>query len=346
MTKKLPPSNHAHLAAPTGLRAKLIPGARGVRQQFDVLGLGCVAVDDLLFIREFPAPDSKQQVLRRERHCGGLTATALVAASRLGACAAYAGALGDDPESRFVLDTLAGEGVCVDHVVHRHDVRPVRSVILVEEGIGSRTILYDVTGALGADPRRPARDVILSARVLLVDRWGLPGMIRAAQLARRHGIPVVADLETFDLPRFEELLALSDHLIVSENFARQFTGARSAAEGVSRLWHDDRAVVVVTGGAQGCWWRDGQCREPRHLPAFPVKAVDTTGCGDVFHGAYAAGLALGLPVQECLRLASATAALKATRPGGQAGIPYWQTVRRFLARARETTEPDANQGLT
>jgi sugar/nucleoside kinase (ribokinase family) len=302
-----------------------------IRKQFDVLGLGCVAADDTLFVHEFPLPDSKQQVLRRERHCGGLTATALVAASRLGARAAYAGALDDDPDSRFVLNTLRREGVDIRHVVRRRGIRPVRSVILVESRTGSRTILYDVVGTLGADPRRPAARVILATRVLLVDRWGLPGMIRAARLARRHGIPVVADLETFRLPRFEELFNLSDHLIVSENFAEQYTGAPTAAGGVERLWREDRAVVVVTCGARGCWWRDRVGSQPRHLPAFPVAAVDTTGCGDVFHGAYAVGLARGLAIEECLRLAAAAAALKATRPGGQAGIPPEAVVRRFLA---------------
>ena len=303
--------------------------------QFEVLGLGCVAVDDVLFVPRHPAPDAKLQVSRRERHCGGLTATALVAAARLGCRCAYAGTLGNDPDSRFVLEVLAAEGVDTSHVVPRPNIRPVRSVILVEEQAGARTILYDVAGALGADPRRPARGLIESSRVLLVDRWGIPGMIRAARLARQAGIPIVADVETFEVPRFEELLELADHLIVSESFARQYTGARDASEGVRRLWRKDRAVVVVTAGVAGCWWTDDGQRAPQHVPAFPVKAVDTTGCGDVFHGAYAAALARGLPLADRLRVASGAAALKATRPGGQAGIPTWRTLLRFL-RARST----------
>ena len=301
--------------------------------QFEVLGLGCVAVDDVLFVPSHPAPDTKLQVSRRERHCGGLTATALVAAARLGCRCAYAGALGSDADSQFVLEALATAGVETRQVVPRPRIRPVRSVILVEEPTGARTILYDVSGALGADPKRPARALIESSRVLLVDRWGMPGMIRAARLARRAGIPVVGDLETFELPRFEELLALADHLIVSESFARRYTGARHAREGVRRLWRPDRAVVVVTAGAAGCWWTDGAQRAPQRCAAFAVKAVDTTGCGDVFHGAYAAALAKGLATKERLRVASGAAALKATRPGGQSGIPTWRTLTAFLRAA-------------
>jgi sugar/nucleoside kinase (ribokinase family) len=309
----------------------MCPGMQ-TEPRFDVLGLGCVAVDDLVFVPRHPASDSKMQVLRRERHCGGLTATALVAAARLGCRAAYAGALGDDPDSRFVREALAAEGVETQHIVSRPTIRPVRSVILVEKRTGARTILYDVAGAPGADSQRPTRALIESSRVLLVDRWGMPGMIRAARIARRAGIPVVGDLETFELPGFEELLGLADHLIVSENFARRYTGARRASQGVRRLWRPDRAVVVVTCGADGCWWRDRIEAKPRHHPAFQVAAVDTTGCGDVFHGAYAAALAKGLSLRERLRVASGAAALKATRAGGQTGSPTWRALQAFLAK--------------
>lgn len=299
----------------------------------DVLGLGCTAVDDLVFVPRFPAADSKLRVSRRERHCGGLTATALVAAARLGARAAYAGTLGEDADSAFVLAALEQAGVQTHLVVRRPGVRPVRSVILVDESTGARTILYDVSRAGGAHPRRPAAAVLARSRVLLVDGWGMEGQLRAARLARRAGVPVVGDLESFDRPRFEELLALTDHLIVSEDFARRYTGAAEAAEGARRLWRPDRAVVVVTCGAQGGWWLAAGMAGPRPYAAFPVPVVDTTGCGDVFHGAYAAALARGWPLEERLRVAAAAAALKATQAGGQAGCPSWAAVRRFLRSA-------------
>src|SRR5207253_1049385 len=78
---------------------------------FDILGLGCVAIDDLLYVDSYPLADTKVQVRRRERQCGGLTGTALVAAARLGSKCAYAGTLGEDELSQFVLDRLAGEGI-------------------------------------------------------------------------------------------------------------------------------------------------------------------------------------------------------------------------------------------
>src|SRR5262245_3177371 len=122
---------------------------------WDVLGIGCVAVDDLLYLDDFPLHDTKVRVRMRQRQCGGLTATALVAAARLGASCAFAGVLGDDENSRFVLDTLRGEGIDIGPVVYRAGARPIHSTILVESGQQTRTILYDLAGSVGADPDAP-----------------------------------------------------------------------------------------------------------------------------------------------------------------------------------------------
>ena len=302
-----------------------------MKKQFDLLGLGCTAVDDILYVPRYPAADGKVEVRHRERHCGGLCATAMVAAARLGARCAFAGTLGNDEDSRFVLETFRREGVDVRHSVRNKEAGPVRSMIVVDEKRRTRTIFYHVPPRAGADPIRPSSDVIHNARVLLVDRFGIPGMIRAARIARAEGVPVVADFESFKLPRFRELLALADHLVVSGNFACEFTSASSPSSAAEKLWRKDRAVVVVTVGAKGCWFVDQSGSPARHLPAFRVKAVDTTGCGDVFHGAYAVALARGLPLLDRLRFASAAAALKTMKRGGQAGIPSRNEVARFLA---------------
>ena len=151
---------------------------------WDVLGLGCVAVDDLLYIPVYPPPDSKVRVRRRERQCGGLTGTALVAAARLGARCAFAGVLGDDEDSRFVKDAFRREGVDVSPIVHRAEARPIRSTILVDEGRHTRTIFFDLAGSTGADPEAPDAEVIRAARVLFVDHYGMEGMARAANRPR------------------------------------------------------------------------------------------------------------------------------------------------------------------
>jgi sugar/nucleoside kinase (ribokinase family) len=300
---------------------------------FDVLGLGCTAVDDLLYVAAYPAADTKVQVRRRERQCGGLTATALVAAARLGSRCAFAGVLGDDDGSRFVRDCLGREGIDLSHLVHRAGARPIHSLIIVDETQRTRTILYDLTGSVGADPNLPPPEVVRAARVLLVDHYGIEGMVRAARIARAAGVAVVADLERNDWPGFGELLALVDHVIVSEAFAARLTGATHPLQAVERLWNDTRQAVVVTAGEQGCWYRGaGEPGAVVQHPAFPIDVVDTTGCGDVFHGAYASALARGHSLPDRVRFATAAAALKAMRPGAQAGIPGRGEVEEFLSR--------------
>jgi sugar/nucleoside kinase (ribokinase family) len=298
---------------------------------FDILGLGCVAIDDLLYVPSFPTADTKLQVLRRERQCGGLTATALVAAARLGSRCAYAGTLGEDELSQFVVDALRNEGVDETHIRRRPGARPIHSIVIVDQSRQTRTILYDLENVLGAQEDWPNADVIRGARILFVDHFGTEGMIRAAKIARAARIPVVADFESDMMPRFSELLALVDHLLISCEFGKKLTGEKEPARIAARLWTSERQAAVITCGAAGCWFSDAATRDgPRHRPAFPVNVVDTTGCGDVFHGAYASGLAMGLALQERVRFASAAAALKATRPGGQAGCPTLAEVEEFL----------------
>jgi sugar/nucleoside kinase (ribokinase family) len=298
---------------------------------WDILGLGCVAVDDLIYVPSYPPADAKVRVRHRERQCGGLTATALVAAARLGARCAFAGVLGSDDDSQFVIDCFRREGIDVRHLVRRPDARPIHSTIIVDEGRHTRTIFFDLAGSVGAAPDFPPPEVIRAARVLYVDHYGIEGMTRAARLARAAAIPVVADLERNEWPGFDDLLALVDHLIVSRDFAARLTGSADPAAALSRLWTSQRQVVVITCGPEGCWYLEAaDPAAPRHQPAFAVRTVDTTGCGDVFHGAYASALARGLDVPARLRFAAAAAALKANRTGGQAGIPTRAATEEFL----------------
>lgn len=301
--------------------------------KIEILGLGCVAVDDLLYVEQYPPPESKVLVTHRERQCGGLTGTALVAAARLGSRCAYAGRLGDDEASQFVRSTLAREGVDLSYLRRDPDISPIHSTVIVDTSTRTRTVLADIRRAAGASIDCPAEEVIRSTRVLYVDHYGIEGMIRAAMIARAAGIGVVADLERDDWPGFHELLALVDHLIVPREFAWKLTGRQDPATAVQALWTDQRAVVVVTCGADGCYFRSAGEDAVHHHPAFAVEVVDSTGCGDVFHGAYASALARGLAAKERIRFASAAAALKATQPGGQAGIPNWPAVMQFLQRA-------------
>ena len=297
----------------------------------DVLGIGTVAVDDILFLPGFPRPDSKLKVLRRERHTGGLCGTALVAAQRMGGRCAYAGCLGEDELSVFVLERLTAEGISVEHVVRRKGARPYYSTILVDTAHTTRTILFDPDGVIGADPNEPQAAFLRFCKVLLVDQAGVEGMVRAAHIVHEAGIPVVADIERAGHPLLEELSDLSDHLIVPLDYARSRTGMDDPGAAARGLWSHSRSAVVVTCGGEGSWYlSQDDPGSVYHQPAFRVDVVDTNGCGDVFHGVYAASLAEGKAMVERIRIASAVAAIKATKSGGQQGIPTRPVADSFL----------------
>ncbi len=303
---------------------------------WDILGAGAVTVDDLLYVDEYPAAESKIRVKAGERQVGGLTATALVAAARLGARCAFAGVLGRDELSELVMSRLSAEGIDLAGVVRRDAARPRHSTIIVDLSRNTRTVLVD-TGGIDEDPGVPGEAAVSAAAVLFLDHTHGARMLRLARAARERGVPTVADYERDTVPELRELIELTDHLILPWSLARVLTGANEPAHAVERLWTARRAAVVVTRGEQGAWYGAAGAAggaapaAVAHQAAFLVPVVDTTGCGDVFHGAYAAALAEGLPAAERVRRASAAAAIKATRRGGQAGIPTAAEVRAFLA---------------
>ena len=132
---------------------------------------------------------------------------------------------------------------------------------------------------------------------------------------------------------FADLVALVNHLIVPISWARRCTNRSNPGEAAEALWNCRRQAVVVTCGADGCSVRRrrGFASGARHQPAYRVEAIDTTGCGDVFHGAYAAALVRGLDIPTAIRFASVAAGLKAASPGGQAGIPTLAAVEGRMA---------------
>jgi sugar/nucleoside kinase (ribokinase family) len=314
-------------------------------KKFDFLGLGCAAVDDVLYVSSFPCADGKARVERTARRYGGLTGAALVTAARLGARCAYAGCLGTDEFSQRVADNFASEGVDISHAPRLSEARVVHSTIIVGQDTGSRNVFYEADGLIGAHESLPSSQVIRDAKVLFIDHYGMAGNLRAARLARSAGGAVVADLEDEAVPLFREVLDLVDHLILSEEFAVRISRAANGEKAAKALWQPGRAAVIVTCGSNGCWSVSaGAEAEPRHRPAFAIEAADTTGCGDVFHGAYAAALARGDSLEERIRFAAVAAALKAKQPGIPRGAEVEQFMKKHKLDNRESRVQTFGEG--
>jgi sugar/nucleoside kinase (ribokinase family) len=255
-----------------------------------------------------------------------------LAAAKLGASCAYAGTLGDDSASRLVLAAFHDAGI--DTALIRRDppARPIRCTILTSQATGSRTVLYDLEGAVPAASGWPPVVAIRAAKLLLVDQFGREGIIPAAKIAKAARIPVVLDLEHADsADDYVELVALADHVVLIRDLAAQITGSANPAAAVDQLWQGTHQAIIVTAGADGLWYRCADEAQVRHLPAYSVSARDTTGCGDVLRGAYASALVQGQSVEGALRYGAAAAALRAAAKTDDERLPTPAAVLQLIA---------------
>lgn len=302
-------------------------------EQFDVVGVGCAAVDTLGIYEGEIREDEKAQVYQVTRQGGGLVATGLVAVARLGGAACYVGALGNDDAAQFIVREFKAEGVdtsCIKIIPGRS---AIRSLGLINPSKGIRTLFYCLDDAPTVNPEDMNRDDVLAGKVIFVDGFQLEAAIQAARWGREAGRRVIVDAELTD-PGNDTLVDLATHVVASIGFARSRVGECDFQEAARRLHAklsatDPDKVVGVTAGAEGSYFISKD--EAFFQPVFDVPVFDTTGCGDVFHGAFAFGMSRDWELRKIAQLATAVAGLKCRRLGGRAGIPSLEETQKLLA---------------
>ncbi len=300
------------------------------RAPVDVVGLGQACVDLLGKVPGHPEEDTKTELLELEMQCGGPASTAMVTLARLGARAAFLGSVGEDAFGRRIRAELESEGVDVAGLQSTPGRTSQLAFIAVSRGTGRRTVYWH----RGTAPPLDAGEVDLSrhagARILHLDGLMIEASIEAAVQAHERRMIVVLDAGTLR-PGSLELIPHVDVLIASERFAEPLTGGAGGPEAAVRALQERcPGRVVVTLGEKGSLACDG--RGFVRQPAFSVEVEDTTGAGDVYHGAYVYGLLQGWDTTRCMRFASAAAAMNCTRPGARGGIPDRAALDAFLRR--------------
>jgi sugar/nucleoside kinase (ribokinase family) len=299
----------------------------------DLLGVGQCSIDYVCTVEGLPRLGGKAAMLAYEVLPGGQVATATLAAARLGLRAAYAGAVGSDAVADVVLAPLAAAGVDLRDVCRVEGAATRLAVILVDRASGERTVLGYRDPRLRLPPDALPAERIAQARCLLIDADDPDASRRAAEHARRAGVPVIADLDLLDRGS-EALLELVDFPLVSRSFAETLGLDGTVRSGLEQLVRRGARLAVATLGERGCLAREGD----RELagPAFAIAPRDTTGAGDVFHAGFAAGWLGGLRGEPLLRFANAAAALSCRGLGAQGGLPTRAELEAFLRRH----EPD------
>ena len=286
-----------------------------------LLSVGALTLDTILRVETLPAHQGKFIASDGVQIASGMATSAACAAHRLGAEVSLWASAGDDPVGDHLVAAIEAEGVDCGFVRRVGGARSALASILVDAQ-GERIIVPFYDSQAQADPvALPAADLSAFDAVLVDVRW--PGAAALAlKAARALGRPAILDADTASSDVLEQLLPLASHIVASEPAARilcnQDLDPRRACEALARRTD---AFVAVTGGAAGTWWLDRAAGSSRHVAAPKIKAVDTLAAGDVFHGAFAVGLAEAMPVEQALRFASAAAALKCLRFGGRLGAP-------------------------
>jgi len=299
----------------------------------DVVGVGINATDTILRLPHFPARDSKVEIASAEVKPGGQVASAMVACRRWGLRVCYVGKIGDDAAGKFQRAELAREGVDA-HWIVAPGVSSQSAYILVDERTGERTVLWKRDPKIALAPEDLQREWISGARSLLVDGHDTTAATRAARWAREEKIHVVGDFDDC-YAGVEVLLESTDFVVAAKDFPERLTGEKNLLKSLPEISAQFQCrVAAATLGPEGVLAWDGA--RFFFCSGFRVNAVDTTGAGDIFHGAFLYGLVRQWKVEEILEFSCAAAALNCEATGARGGIATVEEIVRLCERGERS----------
>ena len=293
----------------------------------DVLCVGHASFDITMTAAHHPGADEKMLADALQAGGGGPAANAAVQVARLDGDAGFCGYLGNDIFGCAHLDELIAEGVETSLVTRGAHPTPLSQILAKPDGTRSVVNFKADTPWLVGDVVDDSALQHLAPGAVLFDGHEPLLSATVCNWARARGIPTVLDAGSLHRGT-RELAGEADYLVASEKFARQWSGSEDIDSALAAL-REVSSCVVVTCGEGGLYWSQGDASGS--LAAFAVEAVDTTGAGDAFHGAFALGLARGMDWQALLRFASAAGALACTRLGARSALADSRTVNALLA---------------
>lgn len=293
-----------------------------------IVGIGANVFDTLYNIPTYPTEDTKMRATASKTAGGGPVATGLVAAQKLGVETAYIGVLSDDNGGKFLKEDFIKYGVNTDLIEVKSGYRSFASVLWLCADTATRTCVFDKGDLPPLELNVTQKQAIIDAELLMVDGNEMSAAVEAAKIAKDNGTKVLYDCGGL-YDGVENLLALTDIMIPSEEFSLGHTGCKTAEEAAKKLYDTySPEVVVITQGKKGGIIYDGE--KITAYPIYPAKVVDSNGSGDVFHGAFAAAVCKGYDYLKCCHFSSAVSGLKCTGVGARESVPNFETTKAYL----------------
>jgi ribokinase len=286
-----------------------------------VIVLGSINEDLVVLVERAPQPGETLIGRALERHAGGKGANQAVAAARLGVAVSMIGAVGTDEVGRRMIDSLAVEGIDTGGVSTVPGSTGLAVVTLDDMGENSIVVVSGANAEVTADLVTAHVEAFASRTVFVVQlEIPLPAVQAGLSRARAAGLTTI--LNAAPAAPVQALLEWVDLLVVNETEARELAGTTGSEPGpiASQLAVDFGVTVVLTLGGAGVMLATAAGSQ-RHLPGVAVDVVDTTGAGDTFVGALAAGLAAGQTLDEAATEANRAAAIACTGLGAQSAMP-------------------------
>jgi sulfofructose kinase len=283
----------------------------------DVVGFGLNSVDHLCVVSEYPGIDTKTEMTRYVKMPGGQVATAILFLSKMGCRARYIGKVGDDGEGRLFLESFESQSLDVSSISIEKNTSTQSAFIIVDSRSGARTILWQRNEKLNFRRAELHPEEIRSGKILHLDGYDSRAALDAASACRSEGIPVCIDLDRV-VAGCDALINNVDFLIAGSDFIREYTGIADVSESFRVLGASFDGFLVMTAGAEGAVASVAGRRLV--FPGIKVRAVDTTGAGDIFHGGFIYGLLRNWPLDRIMAFANAAAGLSCGYLGAQSGI--------------------------
>jgi len=298
----------------------------------DVLGIGLNATDTLLLVKEFPPYAGKVAFEREMLSPGGQVATAVVCCAKLGLRAKYIGTIGDDVRGDIQRQSLEGTGVDTSSLIVRSDCANQTAYIIIDERTGERTVLWQRSDCLRLKPAEIKTEDIASARMLHIDGYDIDAAAHAAKVAHENNVPVSIDVDTL-YPGFESVLKHVDYLVAGSGWPAKWTKEQDPFKALPMIQteYGTKLAAMTLGDLgslalyQGRWY---------YSPAYEVTCADTTGAGDVYHGAFCYAILSGMQIEKALEFSNAAAAINCTAIGARGHIPELAEVQSLIAKGK------------
>jgi sugar/nucleoside kinase (ribokinase family) len=233
--------------------------------------------------------------------------------------------MGRDTLSGIARAELTRHGVLEDYFISDDDASPGVALVEIDPATGERTVFYTLGGYHSLKRADIPVAQVKQAKLILVDGYETEAALAMLEAAHGTACRSVLDVEAGEPATLRKLIELGTDIILPLGAARRLSGEPEVAAALKKLSAWTRGQLLATDGVNGSW-----ALTPKgvlHQPAFKVKAVDTTGCGDAYHAAYASALLDGLPLSERMEFAAWVAAQVALRLGGRSNFPTRDSIR-------------------